>query len=524
VARPSTTTTTTATVALALLLAACGGAQADQAGGDKAGNEAVAMTVATIDKVDNNGQSFGPQAFVAGLSEVSDGGLDVQVDLETFANGEGDDESQLVTAIATGELDGGWPSVRAFSSAGIEGLDVVEAPLTLTSYAAVKALVTSPTADELLARLEGSGVVGLALAVGPLRRPFSVPAPLVDPADWAGLTMRSYNSPVQAATIRALGAEPVSVGYDWPQLLADGELDGLEFDVAQYWENGASEAANLPTNVVLWPKVFVLAVSQKFWDSLSDRQRGWVRQAALQARDASVEADYDEDSLLPGLCERGVTFAEAGPEQLDAYRRAVQPVLDDLADDPLLARLEAIAAEHPDPDALVVPPSCGGSAVRTGDPGPVPTTPTGLPNGTYRVEIGQQDVVAAGFGEDDASAGLWTLTVADGTYQLDCTPISPPGNIDCWYGQVLPADVDWNPREVGTVTGDATTAFFAHDPEREARLTDCDPSSSGEPSSCGDLWRTKVTWTLDGDAVTFTDQVATEPNYPFAIKPWTKIR
>ena len=514
----------TATVAIALLLAACGGAQADQAGGDKAGNEAMSMTLATIDQVDNNGQSYGPQAFVDGLSEVSGGGLDVEVDLETFAKGEGDDESELVAAIAAGEVDGGWPSVRAFSAAGIDGLDVVEAPLTLTSYDAVKALVTSPTADDLLARLDGTGVVGLALAVGPLRRPFSVPAPLVEPADWAGLTMRSYNSPVQDATIRALGAEPISVGFDWPQLVSDGELDGLEFDVAQYWENGASEAANLPTNVVLWPKVFVLAVSQEFWDSLSEQQQGWVRQAAQDARDASVEADYDEDSLVPGLCERGVTFAAAGPEQLDAYRQAVQPVLDDLADDPLLAQLEAIAAEHPDPEGLAVPASCGGgSAVRTGDPGPIPTTPTGLPNGTYRAEISQQDVVEAGFGEDDASAGLWTLTVADGSYQIDCTPVSPPGNIDCWYGQVLPADVDWNPREVGTVTGDASTAFFAHDPELEAELTDCDPSSSDTPSSCGEPWRTKVTWTLEGDVLTFTDQVATEPNYPFVVEPWTKI-
>jgi TRAP-type C4-dicarboxylate transport system substrate-binding protein len=523
--RPSRPSTAAALLTLSLLLAACGGALANQKAGDKAGNETVPMTLATIDKVNNNGQSYGPQAFVDALSEVSEGELDVEVDLVTYAQGGGDDETELVEAMASGDLDGGWPSVRAFGAAGIDGLDVVEAPFTLTSYDAVKDLVSSSTADKLLRRLEGTGVVGLALAVGPPRRPFSAEAPLVDPADWDGLTMRSYNSPVQDATIRALGAEPVSVGFDWPALMQSGELDGLEFDVAQYYENGTTDAANLPTNVVLWSKVFVLAVSQDFWDSLSDEQQGWVRESAEKSRDVSVEATYDEQSLLPPLCQRGLTLQAATEEQLNAYRQAVQPVLDQFADDPLLDEIEAIAARHPEPEALEAPPACSSQAsMRIADPGPPPATPTGLPNGTYRVDVSQQDIVDAGFGEDDASAGLYTLTVRDGRYQIDCAPISPPGNIDCWYGQVLPADFDWNPREVGTVTGNADTAYFAHDPELEAQLTDCDPDTSGQPSSCGDPWRTRVAWTLDGDSLTFSDQVATEPNYPFAVKPWTKIK
>jgi hypothetical protein len=346
---------------------------------------------------------------------------------------------------------------------------------------------------------------------------------LVDPADWQGLAIRSYNSPVQDAAIVALGAQPVSTGFDWPALIESGELDGLEFDVPQYFENGMSAAANLPTNVVLWPKVFVLAVSQVFWDSLSEEQQGWVREAAEQARDASVDASYDEQSLLPSLCRRGLTLEAATEQQLDAYRESVQPVLDSLADDPVLSEIQAIAARYPAPDVLEVPAECAGGSVRRGDPGPAPTTPTGLPNGTYRAEITQQDVVDAGFGQDDASAGLYTLTIEDGTYRIDCTPISPPGSVDCWYGQVLPADVDWNPREVGTVTGGATTAYFAHDPALEAQLTDCNPETSGQPSSCGEPWRLSVTWRLDGEMLTFDDQVATEPNYPFAVKPWTKI-
>ena len=74
-------------------------------------------------------------------------------------------------AITSGEVDGGWPSTRAFANAGITGLETVEAPMTLTSYAAEKALVSGPVADKLLAELDGTGVVGLRPRGGPTTPP-----------------------------------------------------------------------------------------------------------------------------------------------------------------------------------------------------------------------------------------------------------------------------------------------------------------------------------------------------------------
>ena len=137
-------------------------------------------------------------------------------------------------------MDGGWPSTRAFANAGISGLEAVEAPLTISNYAASKALVSGPVAADLLAQLDGSGIKGLALAVGPLRRPFAAQAPLLGVQDWQGIPFRSFNSPVQADTIRALGATPINWGGDWAAQVAAGTLRGAEFDIAQYAANTAS--------------------------------------------------------------------------------------------------------------------------------------------------------------------------------------------------------------------------------------------------------------------------------------------
>ena len=280
-----------AAAAAIALVAACSAAP----GTDKSGSDTVVLRLATIDRVNNNGQSYGPEAFVENLEKVSDGRIKVEMTIE-YGDAAPEAESNLVKAIASGEVDGGWPSTRAFANAGITGLEAVEAPMTLTSYAAEKTLVSGPVADKLLAQLDGTGVVGLDLAVGPLRRPFAAKAPLLGPEDWAGATFRVYNSPVQTDAVRLLGATPVNLGFKgWTDEIRAGRLRGLEFDIAQYAESGnTTEAGNVTANVVLWPKVFVLAISQERFDALTDQQKDWVREAADQAMQVSVDATYDE--------------------------------------------------------------------------------------------------------------------------------------------------------------------------------------------------------------------------------------
>ena len=127
---------TWATIVVVGLFAACSAENVDKAGGDT-----VVLQLASIDGVNSNGQSYGVQAFVEALGEVSEGRLQVEVN-DTYGDGAADAESKLVAGIASGEIDGGWPSTRAFSEAGIAGLEAVEAPMTITSYEAQKALVS----------------------------------------------------------------------------------------------------------------------------------------------------------------------------------------------------------------------------------------------------------------------------------------------------------------------------------------------------------------------------------------------
>jgi TRAP-type C4-dicarboxylate transport system substrate-binding protein len=508
----------------ALALQACTAGTGDR---DKSGSQVLVLRLGAPDPLDDNPQHLGPATFAEQLEVVSDGRIRVELDTETFSGHGAGTETELVEAIAAGEVDGGWPATRAFAAAGIAGLEIVEAPMTLTSQDAVRELVTSPVADDLLARLDGSGVVGLSLLAGPLRRPFAAERPLLGPETWAGRRVRSYNSPVQDAAIDALGGTPVRAGTEWLRLVGEGELDAIEMDVAQYHANGSTtEAGHLTTDVVLWPKVFVPAVSRSRWDSMTAQQREWVTRAAGLGREASVQAQHDDRAPYADLCSRGLIGHRAGARALERLALDLRPVIADLAEDPLWDDVAAIAERHPEPDSLAGVTCLRRATYEVRSDIRVPATDSSLPDGTYRVSVSTEEVLAALGPGKESTSGVWTLRIDNGTYELDCVPRRDSTGSDCDNTEALHGTgFDVNPMMAGRLSGRGDLAWFVNDPAIARERSDCTYPAGIQldRESCYPRTVDRVRWSFDGASLTLTDLTADIGTWQYVVKPWQLI-
>jgi hypothetical protein len=258
--------------------------------------------------------------------------------------------------------------------------------------------------------------------------------------------------------------------------------------------------------------VFVLSLSKRRYDALTDRQRGWVREAAAQAVTASATATYDETSLAKQLCGQGARFA--------ALRARVTPVVARLAADrrngPVLKEVQAVAAAHPATETPRVDLACRlGLSAATGTMD-VPATVSALPAGVYRVELTVADVTGAGLPGGAGFSGIWTVTVRDGRYEVICHPKDEPG-LDCGHS------VSSKPNDVGDLRGAGDVVYFVPDLQRLSKAAGCTlPPSESRPGACGPNEPFRVTWRADGATLRFGPVDGDGPG-AFTVEPFRKI-
>lgn len=148
-----------------------------------------------------------------------------------------------------------------------------------------------------------------------------------------------------------------------------------------------------------------------------------------------------------------------------------------------------------------------------------PTEPSDLPNGTYRLELTADKV--AELGGPPSDIGTLTLTVKDGTYQLDCRPIARPG-VDCGAGDPSMGTIV----ELGYLRGTGDTVWFVHDQARLAEKKGC-IRNSDSAQGCGPEGGYRMSWKLEGDQLVWSEYVGlgdeAGPSPSWWTVPWQRI-
>lgn len=408
--------------------------------------------------------------FARRVEALSDGQLLVEPVWKAAGHDVDDWDQRVARLVVDGDLDLALVPARAWDTEGVTSLRALQAPYVLTSPEAVAAVVTSDLAPQLMAGLDQVGVTGLALVPEELRYLVGFGEPVLHPGDLWGGVVRAPTSATTAAVFTALRARVEDLpGRELASRVDDGTVVAAESSFA-YTDSLAGQLV-LTGDLVLFPKVQVLVAGDDALAGLSASHRAVLRRAAAGARDHAVRTAASPGQDAARFCARGGTVVLAGEVGVTAFRRAADPVLADLARDPvtgrLLGRLRAVAARAPAPPPV---PACAPPAVEVASPSDGPSE---FPEGTYRTQMSREALLAGGL--DPGSAADF-----DGTNDLRFR------------------DGRWFHDTHGAVPGeDCGGAYDVEAGRLVVRIAGCPGAVDGVLFSAA--------WTLDGDRLTFRE-------------------
>ncbi|WP_216829852.1 TRAP transporter substrate-binding protein [Alkalihalobacterium elongatum] len=337
-------------VILLLALAGCGGTtetgssqQEDNEGqtdtNDAQPNDAKAddgqtytIKLPTVVNADNF-VAIGFHKFKELVEEKSKGKIEVEIYLGGTLSASDEENLQLLQD-GTAQVIGAGPFIPA-QIAGVKGFNIYDFPFLFEDRKQLFDFMEGPIGEELKVEFEeatGTKILGY-YDIGSLSI-LNSSHPLTEPDDLKGLNIRTPQASVLMDTISVMGGNPTPITFaEVYTSLQQGTIDGLTTTVplmsdSQFYE--VSKYLTL-TKHVLFP--YILFINNDFYESLPADLQEVVLESAdgmVQfARDLAIE---QEEAALENMKAKGVEIHELTPEQLERFREAVKPAIENNID------------------------------------------------------------------------------------------------------------------------------------------------------------------------------------------------
>lgn len=282
--------------------------------------------------------SLGTQRFAQLVKDKSDGKMKVV----EFPASQLGNELQQQSA-----LQGGVQQMSAPATTSLVGIikefGLVDFPFTITSFEQADALLDGPLGDALRAKLQERGLVALGFWDLGFRNVSNSRRPITKGEDLAGLKIRVIPNPVFLETFKAFNANPLPMPFaELYGALESRAVDGQENPFSVILSNRFYEVQKYVSATNHVYAANILLVSKRFWDQLSEQERGILQQAADESRAYQREVSREAArKAVEQLKSNGVAFNEVEPEQFARMQEAVRPVLQQFvkAYDPAIVEL-----------------------------------------------------------------------------------------------------------------------------------------------------------------------------------------
>ncbi|QDG75399.1 TRAP transporter substrate-binding protein [Labrenzia sp. PHM005] len=257
------------------------------------------------------------------VEEGSNGEIDVQI----FPSSQLGPDREMIEGVQSGVLEMAV-SPSSFFAGWDPAFAVIELPYMYASKDIALKVLNSEAGDDMLARLNDQGVVGLGWLENGLRHVTNNVRPIKAPADLDGVKLRTMKVPAHVATFKALGANPTPMNFgEVYSALQQGVIDGQENPIAlidsqRFYE--VQKHVSLTGHVFT---VYIPVVSQSFFSSLSAEHQQLLRDsiAAAEAHQQQL-VNSEEAGQLEKIKEAGVNVVDLSEEQRQVFSEQTKSV------------------------------------------------------------------------------------------------------------------------------------------------------------------------------------------------------
>lgn len=259
------------------------------------------------------------EKFKEELESISGGKMKVEI----FPASQLGSEADMVQQVEAGSVDMAMITAAYLTSRTPEMAGWF-APYLFETLEEANAAAASETGQEILRKVEGTGLKGLTYLFAGQRTMVTKDKKIESTNDLKGLKLRVTPSPVLQSFYKNAGAAPESLSLtEVYSALQTGVIDGMDMDLDATITNKYSEIAKYVavTNHMVWPSTIL--TNEKKFSSLSQEAQNAITQAWKIASDFAVKTrSGQEEEFRKELESQGMEVYEVDASVFDKQIKA----------------------------------------------------------------------------------------------------------------------------------------------------------------------------------------------------------
>ena len=254
--------------------------------------------------------------------------------LKGFGNASLGSDTQMQNA-----LIGGAQEMMVGSTATLVGIvsdfGVYDLPFLFGNEHEADVILDGPFGQNLTAKLEEKGLVGLVYWENGFRNLTNGKRPVAKLEDLQGIKLRVMQNPVYIDMFNSFGANAVPLPFsELFSALETGTVDGQENPVNTIQSSKFYEVQKYLSLTKHVYSPWIVLASKKWWDGLSGGEKKAVQDAAAAARDFERKDSRDAASkAVDFLKQKGMQVTVVSDKELERMREKSRPAMQKFASD-----------------------------------------------------------------------------------------------------------------------------------------------------------------------------------------------